>query len=232
MRLVAIAGAVWLGLCAPAGAQTVAQGTASDRPGPYVIDIRGAYVSLPRDAAFFPPMPAATAVPTGSYGFELGAHVYLFQLGPARLGIGGILLRARGTASHEEPDEDEDTSPTVQPTTPDVATLVTLAGPQLSMNFGSRAGWSYLSAGIGRAQLSTRASRFVDEDDEDEVTAAQLVEHGGRSTINFGGGARWFAKPRMAFSFDVHFHIVGAGGSEIPTPRTTLLAAAVGVSFR
>jgi hypothetical protein len=229
-----MAGMVWLGLCTPLAAQSAAPAADSGRPGPYVIDVRGTNLSLPRDAAFFPPIPAATAVPTRGYGFEVGAHLYLLQLGPARLGIGGTLLRARGTAAPGEPDEDDDgrRTSTPRPTTPDIATSATLAVPQLSMNFGSRAGWSYLSAGIGRATLSTRASTFVDEDDEDDATAARSIDHEGRSTINFGGGARWFAKPRMAFSFDVRFHIVGAGGGERPTPRTMLLAASAGVSLR
>jgi hypothetical protein len=231
MRLVAMAGVVWLGMGAPAAAQAAAPGAVPDRPGPYVIDIRGATVSLPKDAAFFPLIPASTAVPSRSYGIEVGAHVYLLQLGPARVGIGGMLLRARGTAS-PGPRDDEDTSLTALPTTPDVAAVATLVGPQISMNFGSRAGWSYLSAGIGRGQLSSRASAFVDEEDEDEITTAQVIDRGRRSTINVGGGARWFAKPRMAFSFDVRFYIVGSGGGETTTPRTTLLAASVGVSLR
>ena len=100
------------------------------------------------------------------------------------------------------------------------------------MNFGSRAGWSYLSAGIGRARMSTRASRFVDEDDDDDITAAKLIEHGSRSSLNFGGGARWFTRQRLAVSFDVRFHIIGAGSEEPATPGTTSLAASVGVSLR
>ena len=99
-----------------------------------------------------------------------------------------------------------------------MAALLTTVGPQLSLNFGSRAGWSYLSAGIGRARMSTRASGFVDEDDEDDVTAAQLVEHGSRSSLNFGGGARWFTRQRLAVSFDVRFHIIGAGGKSRRRP--------------
>ena len=83
-----------------------------DRPGPWVVDIRGTTVSLPQDAAFFPDIPSSTAVPSRGYGIDVGAHIYLLQLGPARLGIGGMLLRARGTASPGEPDEDEEPSPT------------------------------------------------------------------------------------------------------------------------
>ena len=233
MRRAAIAGVLWLSLGASMGAQTTAGQTATpDRPGPWVVDLRGATVSLPQDAAFFPDIPSSTAVPSRGYGMDVGAHVYVLQLGPARLGIGGMLLRARGTASPGDPDEDEEPSPTGLATTPDVASLLTTFGPQISMNFGSRAGWSYLSAGIGRARMSTRASRFVDEDDDDDVTAAQLIEHRSRSSLNFGGGARWFTRQRLAVSFDVRFHIIGAGGEEPATPGKTLLAASVGVSLR
>ena len=233
MRFAAVAGLLWLGVSSPAGAQTASPSATPQRPGPYVIDIRGATVSLPRDAAFFPPIPSSTAVPSRGYGFELGGHVYPLQLGPARLGLGAIVVRARGTAAPGPPDEDSDEpSETGLNTTPDVTSLLTMVAPQLSLNFGSRAGWSYLSAGIGRAQLSTRASAFVDEDDDDEITPADLIDHGSRSAINFGGGARWFAKPRLAFSFDVQFHIVSAGGGAEPTPGSTLLAAAVGISLR
>ena len=233
MRRAAIAGVLWLCLDASMGAQTTGGQTATpDRPGPWVVDLRGATVSLPQDAAFFPDIPSSTAVPSRGYAIDVGAHVYVLQLGPARLGIGGMLLRARGTASPGEPDEDEEPSPTGLATTPEVAALLTTVGPQISMNFGSRAGWSYLSAGIGRARMSTRTSRFVDEDDEDDVTGAQLIEHGSRSSLNFGGGARWFTRQRLAVSFDVRFHIIGAGGEEPATPGKTLLAASVGVSLR
>lgn len=233
MRRAAIAGVLWLCLGASIGAQsTVGQTATPDRPGPWVVDLRGATVSLPQDAAFFPDIPSSTVVPSRGYGLDIGAHIYVLQVGPARLGIGGMLLRARGTASPGEPDEDEKPSPSGLATTPDVAALLTTVGPQLSLNFGSRAGWSYLSAGIGRARMSTRASRFVDEDDEDEITAAQLIEHGSRSSLNFGGGARWFTRQRLAVSFDVRFHIIGAGGEEPATPGKTVLAASVGVSLR
>jgi hypothetical protein len=224
-----MAAMVWLALAAT----TAAQAVVPDRPGPYVIDVRGATVSLPKDAAFFPPVPSSTAVPTRGYGIDIGAHVYPLQLGPVRVGLGAMLLRARGTAAPGAPEEeDEDRLASALRTTPDVAALLTTVAPQISVNFGSRAGWSYLSAGIGRAQVSTRASAFVDEDDEDEVTAARLVDHGNRSALNFGGGARWFTRARLAFAFDVRFHMVGAGGAPTAAPATTMLSAAVGVSLR
>ena len=64
--------------------------------------------------------------------------------------------------------------------------------PQLSLNFGNGNGWSYLSVGIGRSLWSITPdgaqSRPIDEEPI--------------RTINYGGGARWFIKPHLAFSLD------------------------------
>jgi hypothetical protein len=223
MRRGATAALLCLGLCASAAAQTLP----ADRPGPYVIDVRGTTVSLPNDPGFFPPVPASTTVPSRAYGIDAGAHLYLLQVGAARLGLGVTYLRARGTASPAAPASTSGVSGSeaAQAATPAVAALVTTIAPQISVNFGSRAGWSYLSAGIGRATITTRTSAFG-------TTPVRLLDSGTRSSINLGGGARWFAKPRLAFSFDVRFHIVGAGGQAAPTPRTTLVAASAGISLR
>jgi len=202
-----IAGVLWLGLCASAAAQT----GATDRPGPWVIDVRGTTISLPQDPSFYPPVSSTTAVPSRGWGIDAGAHVYPLQLGAARLGIGGMLLRARGAVSFESQ--------------PPVAALLTTVTPQLSVNFGSRAGWSYLSAGIGRATMTTRISASG-------TSPARLVDTGARSSMNFGGGARWFAKSRLAVTFDVRFHMVRAGGDETPTPGTTQVAVSAGISLR
>ena len=226
MRHASLTAMVWLGLWVAAAAQTAP----ADRPGPYIIDVRGTMMSLPNDAAFFPPLPSSTAVPSRGFGIDLGAHVYPLQLGPARLGIGAAFLRARGTVSPGEPDADSGS--TTGPATPEVAALLTTFTPQVSFNFGSRAGWSYLSAGFGRAQISTRASAFVDQDDENEVNPARVVDHDSASSLNIGGGARWFVRSHLAFTFDVRFHMIGAGGGEAATPSVTEVAASVGLSFR
>jgi hypothetical protein len=54
-------------------------------------------------------------------------------------------------------------------------------------------------------------------------------------TINYGGGARWFAKDHLAFTFDVRFHLIapGAPTSGRPgSPRTTLLVMSAGLSLK
>ena len=224
---------LWLGIfaAAPAAAQIAAPGP----PGPYVIDVRGATSAIPQDAGFFPPVPTATILPSRGYGIDVGAHVYLMRLGPGRLGIGASALLVRGIASPAVPASGSTSASTAPPARPDVeATLIDVA-PQLSFNFGSAEGWSYVSAGVGRAQLLTGTSAFGGGGSGTTMTPAQAIESGTLSSTNVGGGARWFTKAHMAFSFDVRVHLVSAGAAEgtVPaTPRTTLLVASAGISLR
>jgi hypothetical protein len=88
--------------------------------------------------------------------------------------------------------------------------------PQVSLNFGSRDGWSYLSAGLGLASFTTER-KDAPVADADSRTRA----------LNYGGGARWFAREHLAFCFDLRFYKVnpqdaapgrpGYGGRRIMT---------------
>ena len=54
-------------------------------------------------------------------------------------------------------------------------------------------------------------------------------------TINYGGGARWFAKPHLAFSFDVRFYAINpsAPNGALPgSPRMTLMIIGAGISVK
>jgi hypothetical protein len=67
--------------------------------------------------------------------------------------------------------------------------------PQISLNFGGRDGWSYVSGGIGLASFTT------------EREDAPVADADGRTrSLNYGGGARWFAKEHLAFCFDLRFY--------------------------
>lgn len=228
-----------LGLAMLAAVPAAAQVAAPGPPGPYVIDIRGATSAIPIDAGLFPPVPAATILPSRGYGVDVGAHVYLLQLGPSRLGIGASVLRARGTASPAAPTSGStsgSTSAVAAPATkPVVDATLTILAPQISFNFGSAQGWSYVSLGLGRAQLKTGTSAYADPSGGTATVPAESLDSGTRSSINIGGGARWFRSAHLAFSFDVRIHMVSAGeatGVSSATPRTTLVAASAGVSLR
>jgi hypothetical protein len=169
---------------------------APEPPGPWVLDLRGATSALPSNTAFFPVIPVDTLVPSRAFGFDVGAHVYLFGLGPARVGIGTSYLRARGTAAT---------------TTAEFAALA----PQISFNFGSTNGWSYLSAGAGRAWMTTTADQAIGSPERESAGAA----------VNFGGGARWFLRSWIGVGFDLRWHRLSG------TPRATLMSVGVGFSI-
>ena len=193
--------AALLAMATPAGAQP-----RPDPPGPYVIDVRGALIGVPSAGAFFPPPDPASevtlaAVPSRAFGFDVGGHVLPLTLGGSRLGFGVNMLRARASLA-----------------TPDVSAVVTAVTPQLSFNFGTADGWSYLSAGYGTAGITSRLEGAASEADSGFVGA-----------VNIGGGVRWFLKGHLAAGFDVRFHRLGKGRA---TPRATIVGLAVGISLR
>lgn len=236
MRRATGIGLLWIGLCSsvPAAAQIAAPGP----PGPFVVDVRGAIGAIPRDPAIFPPVPTGTETPSLGTGIVLGAHVYPLRLGAMRIGIGASVLQVRATATQAAPDAESDSissSTTPVATNPDVDATFSSIAPELSLNFGSAQGWSYISAGAGRATLTTGTSAFGGGQSGVEATGAQLLEGGSRRSVNVGGGARWFTSARLAFSLDLRWHIVSAGASadngQAAAPVTMFVASA-GVGFR
>ena len=59
---------------------------------------------------------------------------------------------------------------------------------------------------------------------------------GGTKTINYGGGARWFAKKHLALSVDLRFYAINPHGGlrrSVPrVPRMTLMMLSAGASFK
>ena len=195
-------------------------------PGPYVIDLRGAMSGAPGTASFYPPVPSAITVPQRAFGFEAGAHVYAFRIGVARLGFGVDLMRARGTATSEASARETETgsaAATAPMGTFHAAMTVTTVAPQLSFNFGSHEGWSYLSGGYGISTTHAEVSVPVSFDGEAGARNRQTA------SLNFGGGARWFLREHFAVGFDVRFHRLVATGS---VPSTQIVGLSVGLSVR
>jgi hypothetical protein len=150
-------------------------------------------VALPRF-----PEDAATAtalgvtadnLPSRGLGVAAGVNVYPARLGKVSLGVGGEwLVFSRGSKTLDPATEGGPSGPTV-------TTRFSVLSPQISLNFGGRNGWSYVSGGIGWASFTT------ERDD------APVADAAGRTrAINYGGGARWFAKEHLAFTFDLRFY--------------------------
>ena len=216
----------------PAAAQLSPPST----PGPYVLDIRAPMSGLPSTSGFHPVLPANTLVPKRGFGLGVGGHVYVARLGVSRVGVGVDALRVRGTALTPVTPSTSTTEAGIPSSSGaslsaasqiDVAMSMTAVAPQLSFNFGTREGWSYLSGGYGIAQIRTEATG---EQESPLTGRTTLVRDDGRSgSINYGGGARWFIRDRVAVGFDLRFHRIAAVGTR---PVAKLVVASVGLSVR
>jgi hypothetical protein len=208
------------------GAPAAAQAPKEPLPR-FAIDLHGALVGLPTAEGWIPIVSADTPVPGRAWGLSGGANIYLLKLGVMTFGVGAQL--ATGSSSSELP-----TLPSAPGTTPAapilpiVTTKVVSLLPQLSMNFGHKLGWSYLSAGYGRTRVSSNTSA---------VGAVQgtVLPETWNPALNFGGGAKWFMKPHFGASFDVRFTKLSSRGATDSLPfakRTQMVTMAVGISIQ
>lgn len=182
-----------------------------------VVDLHGTFTRLPNDDLEL----AATRgislaeLPGHALGADLALHLYPLSFRGMTFGVGGQVIYARGRQSPPE------TSAVLRPVTERFVS----AAPQLSFNFGSGNGWSYLSGGLGRSVW-----QIIPDDGDPQTGDEEQLK-----TINYGGGARWFIKKRLAFSFDVRFYAMnpGTGAFGFPgSPRTTLMVIGAGVSLK
>ena len=190
----------------------------AEPPGPFVVDVRGAFSNVGRSEDLASPRGLqANELPKRVLGFDVGAHVYPVR-GTVTLGLGASLLMVGGTQTPGTPKEGAVGAP-LNAGEFRVRGLV----PQLSLNFGSSRGWSYLGAGLGLSQL--KAGRA----ESDLQTSPQLL------TLNIGGGARWFLTEHVAFTFDGRYYRLGAKpleGDYLGNPVVTMFVLSAGLSFK
>lgn len=180
-----------------------------------VVDLHGNALSFPDDLQLAGSRGLnQTELPGFGLGADVGVHVYPFRWRAVTFGVGGQLttLRAR-----QVPDA---SVAFLRPATERFTSL----SPQVSLNFGTGHGWSYLSGGMSQALWS-----IVPDD-----SVALPVDDETIKTINYGGGARWFIKPHVAFSLDVRFYAINPGSPGVlaSSPRTTLVVIGAGVSLK
>lgn len=188
------------------------------RIGPFVADLHGTFARFPDDKPLADSRGLTQAeLPGANLGVDVGLHLYLLHWKAVTFGIGGELTAAR---SHQNPGQS-----TATPGLRAVTEKFVSAAPQISLNFGSGRGWSYLSGGVGLSQWSIVP-------DGVEATDADTER---LKTANYGGGARWFIRPHLAFSFDVRIYAIAPGTptSTFPaSPRSTLLVIGAGISVK
>lgn len=208
----------WFSGAARAAAQ-VAPADPGTLPIPrFAVDARGVLPRFKQDAAIATGIGVSSAsLPTRGLGLAVGAHWYPMHVGLVTFGVGGELVLARASRTLAPATAGAEPVPTVK-------TAFSSLSPQVSFNFGKQNGWSYISGGIGR---STYTSERED---------APLPDPGGGSkTINYGGGARWFAKKHLALSVDLRFYAINpteASGGRPALPRMKLTMLSAGASFK
>jgi hypothetical protein len=153
-------------------------------------------------------VPADTTVPSRGLGLQGSGTVYI-----GRLGLGASLLFGEGR-----------TTPLAG--TPEVRTRIQAFAPQVSVNFGRRMGWSYLSLGYGAAKVESHAAAIG-------TLPAASVESGWVPALNYGGGARWFIRERFGAGFDLRWHRLSSREIEdIQAPTTTIFVLGAGITIQ
>ena len=155
----------------------------------FVVDLHGTIATFPAD----PNLALSrglnqSELPGRGFGGDVAVHVYPFKYRAVTFGIGGRMTTSRAHRTRKR------RTSALRP----VTERFTYLGPQLSFNFGTGAGWSYISGGIAASTWSVVPDGSI----------AQPPDEERLKTIDYGGGARWFAKPHLAFSFDVRFYAI------------------------
>jgi hypothetical protein len=180
-----------------------------------VVDLHGAYSSGGQSDALASPRGLLSSdLPGSLLGIDAGVHVYPVRR-KVTIGLGASLLLAGGSQAGTV-DESGVASTAAE-------FRVRGVMPQLSLNFGSSRGWSYLGAGFGLAQLKVGR------------TESALPWGPMTPTLHFGGGARWFIRERLAFSFDGRFYKVGAKpleGDYLGNPTVSMFVLSAGISVK
>jgi hypothetical protein len=182
----------------------------------FVVDLHGTVATFPSSDSNLAASRGLdlSELPGVGLGGDVAAHVYPFKYRAVTFGIGGRITRSR--AHRTQPQES-----TLRP----VTERFTYVGPQLSFNFGTGAGWSYISAGIAASKWSVVPDGSTPQPPDEERL----------KTIDYGGGARWFAKPHLAFSFDLRFYAINPSSPTLALPagpRTRLMVFGAGVSIK
>lgn len=152
-----------------------------------VIDARVVMASLGSDTQTASNL-FVTAAELKSRAFGLGGGVHLYPLRgkSIALGIGAEAIQAQNSFETVNPT-------TLKPTGTVYYRRLRGVSGQVSLNFGHNRGWSYLTVGAGPTTFESHLATLAPDGLSD-------------MTLNFGGGARWFAKEHLAFTVALRFY--------------------------
>ena len=187
-----------------------------EKPIPWVVvDARGGYPSLGLDELTAKGLGVVKAdLPGRARTLVVGAHLYPLRRGFWKVGLGGEMLMGSGSSQKKDA--------TGKAAGPVVHRRLNSVSAQVSLNFGRGAGWSYVTAGTGPFKFES----YLDEAEPDGV---------GASTINFGGGARWFNWDHVAFNVDLRFYLTTPANATLVTAvreRARIVLFSAGISLK
>jgi len=185
--------------------------------GPFVVDLHATVPRFPQDLQLAQSRDMTLAeLPGSGLGVLVGVHIYPLRWRAVTFGLGGEFATGR---SRQTPTAAQTA---IRPATERLTTIT----PQLSFNFGTGNGWSYISGGLGRSTWAV-----TPQGQEGFAADSEQLK-----TISYGGGARWFMKTHLAFSFDARFYAINPGtpfvAGALGSPRTTMIVIGAGVSVR
>ncbi|MGH9199863.1 MAG: hypothetical protein ACRD2A_01355 [Vicinamibacterales bacterium] len=200
-----------------------------DEPLPRIVaDVHGMWGGLPSSVGWVPDVPANTPIPNRGFGVSVGAHLYPLRFGILTFGVGASAILGQGKGNPSEVISAGSSSAVGPIALPVVTTKTASLVPQLSINFGHRFGWSYLSAGYGPTRINSTAAAVGTS----PVVSAPDIWN---PALNFGGGARWFMKRHLGASFDVRFIKLSSRATTATAAgakRTQIINLLVGVSLQ
>lgn len=185
-----------------------------DSIGLFAVDLRGSFTPSKQSEQLIPENRIEPYVTPGqNFGIQAGAHFYPLQWNVITFGVGANFHLSMGDQALRD-------NTLIIPT---VRKNFTAISPQISLNFGKRNGWSYLSSGIGISWFPISTI----------INTTRSTKHA--KTLNYGGGARWFMKEHLAFSLDIRFYAISPrapSNIELGFPRMTIMVVSIGTSFK
>lgn len=209
-----------LALVAAAATTAFAQTPTKPRPAKLpvaIVEVRGALAKLGTDETTATDVGVATTrQPSKGLGAVVGVHAYPLRAHGFAIGVGAEWLAVQSLALDYVPTDDL-LGPAI------LKRSLRAASGTISLNFGGRDGWSYISGGAGPLRFETTSS------------AIAHTRPASPTTQNVGGGARWFNTQHLAAGFDLRFYLTRPLAGTATTAgrgRKRVLVFSVGIAIR
>ena len=206
-------------VCLLSAATASAQDEAKEPIGRVSVDLRFAFARHKVEPVIADALGLLPAnLPKRTMGLAGGGQFYFWHFGGVAIGGGANFIMAKGNKTLETTA----TGSTEVTKSPEAIRHFSTLSPEISINFGHKRGWSYISGGMfGRSKL------YVERADAPVSGMSQ------RKTINYGAGAKWFAKEHLAFSVDVRWYTIrDANPPDVLQPATTVMVLTGGISIK